>query len=149
MAYPTSIRLRPENLEAMLEHVHSVLPYEACGILAGRAGRVLEVIPIKNIAQSPVCFKMDPQQQVETQIRIEDEGMELIGIFHSHPAGAAHPSEQDRREAAYPEAAFVVLSFQGDAWRCHAYAMHLQGPREIPILVEECETQNTRRGFSK
>ena len=127
----------------MLEHVRSSLPQEACGLLAGTAQTVHQVFPIPNAMDSAFRFKMDPRAQVEAMMKMEEDGERLVGIYHSHPKGPAEPSELDRSEAAYPEAAYPIFSPQQGDWECHAFAMLPEGPREIPIFLEDDETPDS------
>jgi len=120
----------------MLEHVRRCAPEEACGLLGGKGDEVNRVYPISNIARSPERFRMDPVQQVEALMQIDEWG-ELVGIYHSHPSGPTTPSELDIKEAAYPEAAYLVWAKQDEEWQCRAYIMLPEGPREIPVHLEE------------
>jgi len=120
----------------MLEHVRRSGPEEACGLLGGKGDEVNWVYPISNIARSPERFRMDPLQQVEALMQIDEWG-ELVGIYHSHPSGPTTPSELDVKEAAYPEAAYLVWAKQHEEWQCRAFFMLPEGPREIQIHLEE------------
>ncbi len=91
-----------DQVAEMRDHIEKCLPQEACGLLAGRTGSVQKVIPVANEARSTVRFRMDSREQIEAQQWIEANGLELVGIFHSHPAGPERPSETDIAEAAYP-----------------------------------------------
>jgi len=86
----------------MRAHVDICAPLEGCGLLAGRDGRVSRVFAIANQAQSPVKFKMDPVEQIRAFDWMEANGLELVGIFHSHPSGPETASATDIAEAAYP-----------------------------------------------
>ncbi len=121
----------------MLAHVRRCTPEEACGLLGGEADKVHCVLPISNIARSPERFRMDPLQQVEALMHIDEWGDQLVGIYHSHPSGPATPSELDIKEAAYPEAAYLIWSKSGEEWQCRAFFMLPEGSREIPIHLEE------------
>jgi proteasome lid subunit RPN8/RPN11 len=41
---------------------------------------------------------------------MDDEGLELAGIYHSHTHSEAYPSETDRRLAFYPDSRYLILS---------------------------------------
>lgn len=120
----------------MLEHVRRCAPDEACGLLRGKWDEVCQVYPISNIARSPDRFRMDPVQQVEALMHIEERG-QLVAIYHSHPSGPTTPSELDIKEAAYPEAVYLVWAKQEEEWQCRAFLMLPKGPREIPIHLAE------------
>jgi proteasome lid subunit RPN8/RPN11 len=134
---PESISIHKEHWQEMLTYVLDSLPEEACGLLGGKGERVLLVLPIDNIAKSPVSFRMDPRQQVEGLMHLESEDLELVGIYHSHPCGPTSPSDSDVEEAAYTEAAFLIWSKSDVEWQCNAFALLPGEAREIPIHTEE------------
>ncbi len=104
----------------MLAHLEACLPNEGCGLLAGQAGIVHEVIPIPNAAASPVRFRMDPREQLRALDAIDEKGWELLGIFHSHPAGPVGPSVTDVAEAAY-SAVYVICSRDRGSWQANGF----------------------------
>jgi proteasome lid subunit RPN8/RPN11 len=101
---PTDIR------DQMVVHAKSGLPKEACGLLAGRDGRADRFFPMRNADDSPMTYRLDAKEQLQVFNRIEEEGLSLVGIFHSHTHTEAYPSETDRRQAFYPEAHYVLVS---------------------------------------
>jgi proteasome lid subunit RPN8/RPN11 len=121
----------------MEEHVRASTPREACGVLAGERSQVHWVEPITNVEESLDRFRMDPQEQVDVMMRIEDDGLQLIGIYHSHPEGPDQLSESDIREAAYLDAAHLVWTSCGGQWSCRAFIIEVETAREIPILISD------------
>lgn len=134
---PESIYIHHNDLVAMHAHVLSCLPEEACGLLGGQDGVVKMVIPVTNAEHSATRFRMDPRGQIEGMNRIEDAGMDLIGIYHSHPLGPQVPSMTDLAEAAYPDAVSLVWSQSESGWIREAFVLEAGGPRAIPIWVVE------------
>jgi proteasome lid subunit RPN8/RPN11 len=57
-----------------------------------------------------VTYRLDPKEQLEVFDEIEAQGWELRAIFHSHTHTEAYPSPTDRRQAFYPETAYLVVS---------------------------------------
>jgi len=96
--------------DQVVEHAVASLPNEACGLLAGRDGRVERFYPMRNADQSRTTYRLDPKEQFKVFSEIEDAGWVLTGIFHSHTHSEAYPSETDRQQAFYPEAHYVLLS---------------------------------------
>lgn len=103
------------TFDDMVEHGLAVFPNEACGLLAGKEGRPVKFFPMTNQDASPVSYRLDPKEQLHAFDEIEDEGWELLAIFHTHTHSEAYPSETDRRQAFYPEAAYLVLSLSDRA----------------------------------
>jgi len=118
----TGLVLTRMHLVEMIRHVDACAPLEACGLLAGRAGRVETVLPIANAEQSPVKFRMDPLEQLRAFDWIDQRGLDLLGIFHSHPAGPETVSPTDIAEASYP-VVHVVLSRQNGEWRTRGFCI--------------------------
>ncbi len=124
-----------EQYEAMLAHVRAMLPEEACGMLAGMEGRVMRVIPVVNGLHSPVRYRMDAQAQVDAILWMEDNGQELLAIFHSHPAGPPHPSPTDIVEFAYPPALTIICAPGEAGWQARAFAIEGEVVREVMMKV--------------
>lgn len=87
------------------------LPDEGCGLLLGtRDGVVSEVIPSANIAASAKIYEIDPKVLLRTFRRADDEGIEVLGVFHSHTHSPAYPSPTDIRQAPDPGWHYVMIS---------------------------------------
>ncbi len=125
---------RERDFQIMLDHVRSRHTEEICGLLAGAGNEVERVIPVENVLHSPYRYRMEPRAQVRAIQAIEDSGLSLVGIYHSHPVGPSGLSSQDLREAAYPEAAYLVWSFTGHDWEFRAFRLEDGRASEIPIV---------------
>ena len=96
----------------LLYHLQTADPLEACGFLAGRGNVVEQIYIINNILQSPTAYEMDPRQQLDAMLDMEANQWEMVAIFHSHPNGPQTPSETDIHLAYYPEAIYLIVSFE-------------------------------------
>lgn len=100
----------------MVAHAFAGLPAEACGLLAGHTedgvSRAERFFPMTNADHSHLTYRLDGREQLRVFREIEDEGGDLVGIFHSHTHTEAYPSATDRRQAFYPEAYYLLLSLQ-------------------------------------
>jgi proteasome lid subunit RPN8/RPN11 len=129
------------NWQEIVRHVTESLPEEGCGLLGGvtqgRVGRVELVLPVANQLHSPVRFRMDPAGQLRAFQTLEERGLELIVIFHSHPAGPETPSAMDLADFAYPGVLTLILSARPGSPGWKARAFHLGGSqplyREVPV----------------
>ena len=119
----------------MHDHVARLPSVEACGLLGGVGALVKLVIPVTNIITSPIRFLMDPQEQITAFKTIEDNGWEIIGIYHSHPNGPETPSVTDVTEAYYPEAAYLIWALHSGKWGCHAFRIKNGLVAEIDLRV--------------
>jgi len=86
----------------MRRHVARRAPLEACGLLGGKNDQVEITLGVRNADRSPLRFRMEARAQWRAFRQIEDRGLELVGIYHSHPNGPAYPSPTDVAEAMYP-----------------------------------------------
>jgi proteasome lid subunit RPN8/RPN11 len=105
------LTLSQAHFRRILEHARAEAPNEACGLLAGRDGFVIRVLPAANVAENPqVGYLMDPHDQIRHFQAIEEQGLDLLGIYHSHPVSQAFPSPTDLSMAYYPDAVYAILS---------------------------------------
>jgi proteasome lid subunit RPN8/RPN11 len=71
-----------------------------------------------NARPGPVSYEMDPEEQFRVMKDLRQEGLDLVGIFHSHPGGRAYPSAIDVEKAYwsgtnlpnYPDVVYVIVS---------------------------------------
>jgi proteasome lid subunit RPN8/RPN11 len=130
----SSLMLNRSLLEEMIAYVRERAPLEACGLLAGKADRAEKMIGVTNQAQSPARFVMDPYEQLRAFDWIESHEMDLVGIFHSHPAGPETASPTDIAEAAYA-VVHLILSQSGNQWRARGFWIEGGAAREVTLRV--------------
>lgn len=86
-------------------------PKEACGILAGEAGKVTTAYPLINISDKPeLCFLIDAKEQLKIFKELREKSLDLVAIYHSHTDSPAYPSEKDLELAFYPDSFYVIVS---------------------------------------
>ena len=122
--------------QAMRRHVCRQLPKEACGLLAGKDDRVSFTLGVPNAERSPVRFRMEPKAQWRAFQKIESAGLDLIGIYHSHPNGPDHPSPTDLAEALYPVAQVLWFRSKG-RWQARGFKIQGGKATEIPLEIGE------------
>jgi proteasome lid subunit RPN8/RPN11 len=105
-----TIYLAASLVEELVAQARADYPEETCGLIAGRDGRAVCLHPIENIRHSPVAYEMDPLQQIRAMLAIENKGLDILAIYHSHPDGPAQPSPSDVAQAYYPESAHLIIS---------------------------------------
>lgn len=109
------MKISQQLIDEMVAHAREDLPNECCGMIGGRDGEATRVVRVENAAASPLRYEMDPQAQYNALKAIEDEGEELVGIYHSHTRSAAYPSQTDVNEAVmWPEQVYVIVSLQDE-----------------------------------
>lgn len=131
-----TLELSQSLLDEMIAYVDQHTPLEACGLLAGKAARAEKMIGVVNQAQSPVRFVMDPYEQLHAFDWIDSNGLDLIGIFHSHPTGPETASPTDILEAAYA-VVHVILSRTGPQWQARGFWIENEEASEVTLHITE------------
>jgi len=99
--------------ESFIKYAKKQAPEEACGLLAIIKGKET-FWPCKNLAEGKFeFFIMDPDDWAEC----EDTG-EVIGVIHSHPLGAATPSDTDKAACEHLGFPYYIYSIELDHWEC-------------------------------
>ncbi len=97
--------------DQMIAHARSGYPNEACGILAGKKkDEADQFFPMVNLDKASISYFMDPKEQLQVFKKIRASGIEMRGIFHSHVASEAYPSQKDVRLAFYPDVSYLIVS---------------------------------------
>jgi proteasome lid subunit RPN8/RPN11 len=103
--------------ETMVRHAEKIYPKECCGAMLGRteggAKLVTEAVPMENayVGEQGDRYELRPEDLLEADRQARARGLDLIGIFHSHPDCDAYFSETDLKNSC-PWYSFVVLSIQ-------------------------------------
>ncbi len=128
------LKLKPEHLRTMRRHVAAHAPLEACGLLAGKQDSVETVLRVRNAEQSPVRFLMDAQEQYNAFEWMDANGLDLLGIFHSHPSGPETVSPTDIAEAAY-DVVHLIWSRTGRTWKSRGFWIENGQVTEVTLQI--------------
>ena len=110
----------PDHSRAQLETMaRAGYPLETCGLLLGLPRRdgceVRRVAQARNLNQERAHdrYELDPQDFLQIDESARAEGLEVVGVWHSHPDHPARPSETDRA-AAWEGWSYVIVSVTSD-----------------------------------
>jgi len=106
------LKIPSDIVAKMICDAKNSAPMEVCGILAGRGGGVTQFYRMTNTDNSGEHFMMAPEEQFAVVKEIRERGLEVLGIYHSHPSTPARPSAEDIRLALTPEVTYVIVSLQ-------------------------------------
>lgn len=130
------IQLPRTIINQILTHAQRSPQDEVCGLIASRDGTPSHCYQVDNVSDEPDhLFNMDPKQQIDTMRTMRENGEELFAIYHSHPHTPAAPSKTDIKQAAYPEALYLIVSLNTKG------VLEMQGFRLVgdEMVVEELE----------
>lgn len=107
----------------MLGAAYDGLPDEACGLLAGPPGtsRCSAFYPCRNAAGSSRVYTVDPKDHLRADRDAEANGLEIMGVMHSHTHTDAYPSATDVAQAPEPSWHYVIVSLRADAPTMRSY----------------------------
>ena len=89
------------------------LPNEGCGLILGTSdGTVTEIVPSPNVADSAKLYEIDSGVLLRAYRRSEEEGLLVLGVFHSHTHSEAYPSPTDVARAPDPGWHYVLVSLR-------------------------------------
>src|SRR3989442_13695171 len=113
------------------------MPNGAWGFLGGKDGIADRLYRMTNAAASPVFYRPDDREMLAALKDMDEGGLDVASIFHSHVATPAYPSPTDIREAHYPDAVYVIVSL-ADREKPHAAGCLIQKQdwREAPPPAE-------------
>ena len=88
---------------------------ESCGYLLGPDKETAtENYPMTNIDHSEEHFSFDPKEQFAVLKYARQNGLKIVGNWHSHPASPSRPSEEDKRLAYDPNILYFILSLAAE-----------------------------------
>ena len=96
--------------ERMIGQAREGFPFEICGILGGKDGVVSAIYPMTNTDASREHFIMEPREQFAVVKGLRSQQLEMLAVYHSHPATPARPSDEDIRLALTPDISYVIVS---------------------------------------
>lgn len=130
-----SVRIPAAIVREMVTHAREEAPRECCGLLVGNRDVVVRSMRARNRDAKATRYLIDPEDHFKAIRAARDEGLEVIGAYHSHPASAPVPSATDIAEAnSGSDFLYVIVSlldedvraYQIDAGACKPLALSPQ-----------------------
>lgn len=133
----SAVRIRGELVQELLRLAHLDPKLECCGVLGGSGGLIARIFQATNAAANPAtAYEIEPVELFSLIREIRAAGLELAGIYHSHPNGKNEPSRRDIDLAYYPEAAYFIISPQAGAARpVRAFSIRDRHTIELEIAI--------------
>ena len=112
------IKIETAAWDVMVAHAQATFPDECCGVMTGKIDGetklVTGAVALENAYKGAQedRYEIRPEDLLAADKKARAEGLDLIGIFHSHPDCDAYFSKTDL-ENSCPWYSFVVLSVKG------------------------------------
>ena len=125
------ISLAPTQIEQLTRLARSSLPNESCAFLLGKNDRVVEILAMQNADQSAISFSIEPQDVLRAYEVAESKKLQVIGIFHSHPARPA-PSNTDKNFMEINPVVWLIYSTTEQEFKAYVYDSDV---REVAVKI--------------
>jgi [CysO sulfur-carrier protein]-S-L-cysteine hydrolase len=127
-------------LAELIAHARTCAPLECCGLLAGRVeagtARAEARFAVRNDAASATAYATNPRDMLLAFRAIRERGLELLAVYHSHPASPPVPSKRDLAENTYGETvAHLIVSLAGPVPEVRAWWLSPNGAREADLVI--------------
>jgi proteasome lid subunit RPN8/RPN11 len=128
------MRIAPELLDRIVGHALADAPDECCGVVVTRGGVAEQVRPLENLAASPLRFEVDGLTLHRLLTEVEDAGLELGAIYHSHTRSAPTPSQTDVNFAAnWPGVEWLIVGTAGPQPEVRSFLIEDGVVREVDV----------------
>ncbi len=129
--------LPPRLCQTMILQALDESPSECCGLLAGKRhdrGWVAEdVFPLVNELKSATRFRSEPRSLLSALRLIEHRGLDVVGIYHSHPKTDAIPSRTDLAWRWAEGVADLIISLSGEIPVVRAWSLRERDFEELQL----------------
>ena len=108
------LQLTPNILQTLQKDAADSFPDECCGFFYGNVSDEVKTItrvhPVFNAKEGDKKrrFEISPREYMKAERFADEQGLTLLGVYHSHPQHPAIPSETDRL-AAQPVFSYVII----------------------------------------
>ncbi len=113
-----SLFISPDLLKQIHVHGEQAYPEEGAGFLLGEHGNVDQILALPNAREDAARhnrFLITPEDYLKAELKADNLGLSLVGVFHSHPDHPNRPSEYDRAWAQ-PFFSYIITTVnQGKA----------------------------------
>src|SRR4051812_28339572 len=122
----------------MVAHALDDLPNEACGLVAAAPAtdKIERVYRCRNAAASSRLYEVEPVDHLKADRDAEGRGLEIIGVYHSHPPTDAHPSPTGVNQSPDPSWHYLLVSLKEPEPVLRSYRILDGAITEEPVELE-------------
>jgi len=131
------MKISESDVKAIFKQGKEESPLEACGYLAGKDNAVTKVFPMVNIDKSKEHFSFDPAEQFKVMREVRNVGLDILGVYHTHPNSPAKPSAEDIKLAYDNSVVYVIASLLSGLEDIKAYKISKGEAAQELLTVEK------------
>ncbi len=114
------LKIPKEIQEQIQAHGAAAYPYEGCGLLLGTAvngGNIVSAIrPAQNVwpveEEKRERFRIDEREWAAAEMEAMRQGLDVVGVFHSHPDCPPVASPRDLNWAAFAGYSYLITEIR-------------------------------------
>jgi [CysO sulfur-carrier protein]-S-L-cysteine hydrolase len=136
MQVTTVITLTSGQLDSLASLAKQSLPNESCAFLLGKGENevtVTDTLPMRNADESMVSFSIEPKELLQAYELAEKKKLQIVGIFHSHPARPS-PSTTDIKFMEINPVVWLIYSTTNGQFKAYVYDDSI---REVAVKIME------------
>ena len=131
-----------EVLDDIIVHALDGYPLEACGLLVGTTSEegdttVVRLVRSANLAASALVYTIDPKVHLRAERDADDEGLEVVGVMHSHTHTDPFPSPTDVSAAPDPTWQYAIVSLRDASPALRSYRIIDAIVTEEPVIITD------------
>lgn len=114
-----ALELAAALYDEIIAHLRAAYPNEGAGLLLGNetdsGKKALTIVPFENrfaLDQQHHRYLITAEDMLAGETAASENGMDVLGVYHSHPDHPAEPSNYDRESATWPWYSYLIVSVQ-------------------------------------
>lgn len=135
--------------EQIKAHGVQSYPHEGCGLLLGHMSDerniVTDILPVENKwpneEEKPIRFRIVPEDILQAELKAMRQGVDIVGIFHSHPNHPPIASPRDLAWATWPGYSYIITQIDKGV-PSHSQSWQLADDRNGFVEEEILEINN-------
>ena len=132
------VTIKREAYESILAQARQDAPVESCGYLLGLdKENATENYAMTNIDHAEEHFSLDPKEQFAAVKYARQNGLKIVGNWHSHPASPSRPSQEDIRLAFDPSILYFILSLAAEEPVLNAFRIQNGEVEKFSVAIVE------------
>jgi [CysO sulfur-carrier protein]-S-L-cysteine hydrolase len=130
------LRIARSLLDQIVAQARAEAPNECCGIVGARDGGAVRLFQARNARASPLAYEIDARDLVKIYDELDQQGLEVGIIYHSHTRSDPVPSQTDINLASpfLPDAVYLIVGVKDPEEQLRAW--HIRGGEVTAAQLE-------------